>query len=247
LSDVEIIEEFDEAAERPFLVGGLLRREFAADLSVGDGRTVDVRIVPYGERITHYDGKHGRGREYQEEFLPGVFNHQLNAANRVHANIEHDESAAATVGYGTLLREERDGFYGSFRLLDTPAGETARQLIQAGALDAVSLEAKEVRTIRSHDGVLQRAKAHLRAVAFTRFGAYKGAQVLALREEAEQIIDEALLPVGMNDGVVERLRRQGFTVPDRYQAHPAHTGTPAEAGTPDDGTRQTMHTTSSKG
>ncbi len=217
----------------------ILRREFAADLSVGDGRTVDVRIVPYGERITHTDGLHGRGQVYREEFMPGVFDHQLNAANRVHANIEHEQSASGKVGYGVVLREGRDGFYGTFRLLDTQAGETARQLIEAGALDAVSLEAKEVRTVKTRDGVLQRAKANLLGVAFTRFGAYKGAQVLALREEDEQIIDEDLLPVEMNEGVVERLRRQGFEIPDRYSAHPDVSDTSPDGDTSADGNRLT--------
>jgi HK97 family phage prohead protease len=221
---------------------GLLRREFAADLSVGDGRTVDVRIVPYGERVRHNDGAHGRGGWYEEEFVPGVFNHQLNAANRVHANIEHEPSSSATVGYGVLLREAADGFYGTFRLLDTPAGETARQLIEAGALDGVSLEAKEVRTIRGKDGVLRRAKANLRAIAFTRFGSYRGAKVLAMREEAqddlEGLIDEALLPVDIDPGLIKRLQAQGIELPSRYRAHPADTGTPSDDGTPDDGTRQ---------
>ncbi len=218
----------------------ILRREFAADLTVGDGRTVDVRIVPYGETITHTDGLHG-GSIYREEFLPGVFNHQVNAANRVHMNIEHEQSVAGKVGYGIMLREEADGFHGSFRLLDTQAGETARQLIEAGALDAVSLEAKEVRTIKTNKGVMQRAKANLLAVALTRFGAYKGAQVLALREEAEQIIDEELLPVEMNSDVVERLQRQGFAVPDRYVAHP-DTDTPPPGDTSANGNRQSTDT-----
>ena len=31
---------------------GVIVRTFAAELTPGDGRTVDVRIVPYGERIT---------------------------------------------------------------------------------------------------------------------------------------------------------------------------------------------------
>jgi len=225
--------EISEARE-----SGLLHREFAADLSVGDGRTVDVRIVPYGERIRHHDGKHGGGSWYEEEYIPGVFGHQLNAANRVHANIEHDPSGSATVGYGVMLREEADGFYGSFRLLDTPAGETARQLIEAGALDGVSLEAKEVRTIRGKDGVLRRAKANLRAIAFTRFGAYRGAKVLALRHEPEGLIDEELLPVEMDAGLIQRLKAQGVELPSRYMAHPAETDTPASTGTSDNGTRQ---------
>lgn len=233
-SDLAVADTQDtERAERP-----VLRREFAADLHVGDGRTVDVRIVPYGERVRHHDGEHGRGGWYEEEFLPGVFNHQLNAPFRVHANVEHEEGINAKVGHGIMLRESADGFHGTFRLLETPAGETARQLIQAGALDGVSLEAQEVRTIRGKDGVLRRAKANLRAVAFTRFGAYKGAKVLALREEAEEIIDEELLPVDIDPGLIQRLTAQGFELPSRYQAHPVEPDTPAEAGTSDDGTRQ---------
>ena len=94
-----------------------------------------------------------------------------------------------------------------------------------------------MRTIRGRDGVLRRAKANLRNIAFTRFGAYKGAKVLALREEAEEIIDEELFPVDIDPGLVQRLRAQGFELPSRYQAHPANTDTPAQAGTSDDGTR----------
>lgn len=230
-----------ETAERPFLVedAGFLRREFAADLKVGDGRTVDVRIVPYGERVRHNDGSHGGGQWYEEEFLEGVFDHQVNAANRVHANVEHESGVNGTVGFGVLLRSvPGDGFHGTFRLLDTPAGETARQLIDAGALDGVSLEAKEVRTIRGADGVLRRAKANLRAIAFTRFGSYRGAKVLAMREEPEQVLDEAVLPVEMDAGLIERLRAQGVELPSRYKAHPAGTDTPPEGGTSGDGTRQ---------
>ena len=230
--ETDIHEQHSEPAERP-----VLRREFAVDLTVGEGRTVDVRIVPYGERIRHNDGKHGGGRWYEEEFLPGVFNHQLNAPFRVHANVEHEEGVNGKVGHGIVLREQPDGFHGSFLLLETPAGETARQLIQAGALDGVSVEAEEVRTIRGENGLLRRAKANLLNIAFTRFGAYKGAKVLALREEAEIVLEEALLPIPPNPEMIERCRRLGLVVPQRYEAHPAETGTPDQSGTPGDGTR----------
>lgn len=212
-----------------------LYREFKADLAVGDGRTVDVRIVPYGERITH-DGSAPAigippGDPFQEEFMPGVFDHQLNAPNRVHANIEHDQSSIAKAGHGIVLREAKDGFYGTFRLLKNQAGETARELIEAGALDGISLEGTAVRTVRSREGVMQRAKANLRAIAFTRFGAYEGAKVLALREEAVVVNEIETVPE-LDPEVVERCRRLGIKLPQRYEAHPA-TDTPAAAGTPE--------------
>ncbi len=84
-------------------------------------------------------------------------------------------------------------------------------------------------------------KAHLRGFAFTRQGAFAGAQVLAVRNdedtEDEITVDAALMPFDMNPELVERCRRLGIALPQRYQAHPAETDTPAQAGTSDDGTR----------
>jgi hypothetical protein len=94
--------------------------------------------------------------------------------------------------------------------------------------------------------VVQRVKANLMGVAFTRFGAYSGAKVLAVREEAEQFVDAELLPFDMDPALVERLRARGVSLPDRYQAHPAETDTPAETGTSEDGTRQSVNTPTSE-
>jgi hypothetical protein len=79
-------------------------------------------------------------------------------------------------------------------------------------------------------------KAHLRGFAFCVQGAFPSAQVLALREPP-QIIDEVDLTPDLDPELVERCRRLGIRLPQRYQAHPDQTGTPDESGTPD-GTRQ---------
>jgi HK97 family phage prohead protease len=218
----------------------MIVRTFAAELTAGDGRTVDVRIVPYGERISHNDGLGGvpRGVEYQEEWLPGVFSHQVNAANRVVANFEHQPGIAGIVGHGVALREANDGFYGSFKIHETAAGDTALILLREKVVEQVSLEARPVKNIRGAGGVVQRVKANLHALAFTRFGAYSGARVLALREEQETTFDEELIPVAIDPELIERCRRLGIKVPQRYEAHPAETDTPAQSGTSADGTRQ---------
>jgi hypothetical protein len=129
-------------------------------------------------------------------------------------------------------------------LHETAAGETTLALVKAGALEAVSLEAVPVKNIKA-GSVIQRAKANLRAIAFTRFGAYAGARVLAVREEQVTTFDEQLLPVDMDPELVARLRAQGIALPNRYQAHPDETDTPAEAGTSADGTRQPTNQTPS--
>lgn len=219
-----------EPAERP-----VLHRTFEAELTAGDGRTVDVRIVPYGETADVSDG----GPMYREQWMPGVFAHQTNAANRVLANFEHQTGIAGVVGHGLALREEPDGFHGSFRLHDTSDGDKTLMLVREGVLGGVSLEAVPVRSVRTAAGIVQRVKAHLKAVALCRTPAFTGAQVLAVRHEPDTIFDECLLPVDMDPDLVERCRQAGIELPQRYQAHPDGSGTPAATGTPDsDGTRR---------
>ncbi len=224
-----------ETAERPFLV-----RTFEAEVTVGDGRTVDVRLVPFGEVARVADPPDFR--PYEEEWLPGCFDHQVNAANRVHANYEHQSGVTNVVGHGISLRAEADGYHASFRIHDTNAGNTTLELLRGDALPGVSLEALPVKNITTARGVVQRAKANLRGMAFCRQGAFAGAQVLAVRNAIE--IDEALLPVDMDPDLVERCRQAGMKLPQRYEAQPTETGTQAESCTPGDGTRQPIGTSS---
>lgn len=221
----------------------MIVREFqAVDVGV-EGRTVDVRVVPFDEVARVADPPDFR--EYQEQWMPGCFDHQLRAANRVHAKVNHSPHVIDTVGHGISLRSESDGYHASFEIHETQAGETALALLRGGALPAVSLEAFPAKNVRTAAGIVQRIKANLRAVAFVREGAFEGAQVLAVRE-APTTLDEELLPVELDPELVERLRVQGIELPDRYKAQPADTGTPEASGTPGDGTRQTDKPTSSE-
>lgn len=229
MSQVEEIEQVIEAPER-----GLLHREFKADITPGEGRTVDVLIVPYGEQIEHNDGFGGvpRGVVYREEWTPGVFAHQGNAANRVLANVEHEEGIRGIVGHGVSLMERDDGYYGSFKMHETPEGDKALLLIKEGVFNSVSLEARPRKSQRTAAGIIRRVKADLVNVAFTRFGAYSRAGVLAVREEIveETMVDEKYLPVDPNPELLDRCRALGIELPQRYQAHP-EADTPEESGT----------------
>jgi HK97 family phage prohead protease len=234
--------ENTERAERP-----VLRRTYTAELTAGDGRTVDVRIVPYGVSAEVSDD----GRTfYREEWAPEAFNDQLVAGHRLKVllNFEHQRGIQNVVGKGISLRSMPDGLHGSFRMSDTPDGDKALELVRDDILDSVSLEAYAKKSIRTAEGTLKRMKAHLYNVALCRTPAFADARVLAIREEMdeEQIWDEAILPVEMDPELVERCRRAGIELPQRYQAQPAETDTPDDSGTSEDGTRHT-HNTSSEG
>lgn len=212
---------------------GLLRRTFQAELTAGDGRTIDVRIVPYGEQALVDDG---RGA-YTEEFAAGAFDGQIEAkaAHRVFLNFEHQRGIGGIVGKGLALRSQADGLYGSFRALENPDGDKALMLVEERILDGVSLEFLAKKSIRTAAGVVRRVKAHLDAVALCRTPAYAGAVVLAVREGP--IFDEDLLPLDIDYELVERCRRLGIQLPQRMEAHLAQAGTSSEDDTPESDTR----------
>jgi len=223
-TDIETIPEGRES--------GLLRREFSADFSVGDGRTIDVRIVPYGEPTTVDDG-HG---PYREQFESGAFDGQLESAHRVFLNFEHQRGLQGVVGKGIHLRSEPDALYGTFRVLENSDGDKALQLVNEDVLGGVSLEFLAKKSVRTLEGVVKRVKAHLDAVALCRRGAYENAVVLSVREEPI-LLEEELLPLEPDPELIERCRRLGIRLPQRYQAHPDKTDTPVDPGTSEDGTR----------
>lgn len=221
--------EHEQVTEAPET--GLIRREFAAELTAGDGRTVDVRVVPYG--VPAHVSDNGGRTVYREEWAAGCFDDQLVAGHRLKVllNFEHREGIGDVIGKGVALRSMPDGLHGSFRMSQTQDGDKALELINDGILDSVSLEAKAKRSIRTVDGVVRRVSAHLQNVALCRRGAFPDARVLAVREAPEVILDEELLPFDPDPEMLDRCRRLGITVPQRYQTHPAETDTPPAGGT----------------
>ena len=177
--------------------------------------------------------------------MPGCFDDQLRAANRVDVlmNFEHERGIGGLVGRGTELHSLTDGLHGTFRIFDGQDGDKALELIHHGVLGGVSLEAYAKKSIRTMDGTVRRMRAHLDKVSLCRRPAFKGAIVLAVREEF--IIDEQLLPSEIDPELAERCRRLGIQIPSAL-AHPDETDTPAESGTSDDGTRQAIETATSE-
>lgn len=237
MSSTELELQETERPERAVLI-----REFAAEFSTGDGRTVDVRVIPYGVTAEVSDG----GGVYREEWMPGAFDDQLVAANRVDVllNFEHQMGISGLIGRGLALDSRTDGLHGSFRIFDGQDGDKALELVREGVLGGVSLEAYAKKSIRTASGVVRRVKAHLDKVALCRRPAFKDAIVLAVR--AETIFDEELLPVAPDPELIDRCRRLGIRIPQRYEAHPDDTDTPAETGTSEDGTRQPVNTPTSE-
>jgi HK97 family phage prohead protease len=191
------VSEEQNDQQQPMIV-----REFPMEVEVGDGRTIDARIVPYNTvaRVSD-DGV----TAYDEMFLPGSFERQLKAPGsvKVFLNVEHEPGFRGVIGHGRELVDREDGLHGTFKVMENADGDKALELVREGLLNGISLEAKAMRS-RTINGVVERVRTHLDKVSLCRFPAYKDAGVLAVRTEPLTIE-----PAPMSDELLERLAGLG--------------------------------------
>ncbi len=202
----------------------VLVRTYGVDAEMSDDRTIDVRIVPFGEVATVADPPDFR--EYKEEFMPGVFARQEGAANRIllrvgpgHTGLdlstgERKPGLAGVIGHGKELLSRTDGYLGRFKIHSGAEADTARELVKDGVLHGVSAEFVAIKSIRSRENVVQRVKAHLDSVLLTYQPAYSKAQVLAMREEEDEMLDEEFMPPPINRQLLERCADLGIDLPE---------------------------------
>jgi len=177
-----------------------------------DGRTLDVRIVPYNVPTLVADPPDFR--PYREAFEPGAFQRQLTTPGRdkVWLNIEHDQGWGGTIGRSLTFAEHDDGLHGSFGVDEGADGDKALRLVADGFLSGLSLEFDALAS-RRVDGVMRRVRAQLDRVALCRYPAYPGAEVLAMREEPPADAEPELQPLpdlSRSSDVDDRLAALGF-------------------------------------
>ena len=210
----------DEPAARTVAEPERLVREVSFELG-GDGRTLETRIVPYNQPTPVVDLPRygGNGMPYIERWMPGAFEKQTRAANRVEVfmNFEHEDGIRGIIGHGKKLREEPDALYGTFRIHPGADGDKALHMIDEGVLTGLSVEAIPQVSRQSQDGVVNRMKARLDKVALCRgaLAAYAGSEVLAVREApGDEGTEGTAAPVVVTERqrteVDEALERVGF-------------------------------------
>jgi HK97 family phage prohead protease len=189
---------------RPILV-----REVPLEIADGDGRTLEARIIPYGESATICDPPDYEMQ--QERFAPGAFDRQINAAHRVKVWLStmHEQGLRGIVGHGEKLEDREDGVYATFRVHENPDGDKALQMVRDGLLPAMSVEFVDLQSVK-RAGFVERVRAHLERVSLVQVGAYRGAEVLALREPP---IELPRIPA-LADELAQSLSARGFKLGD---------------------------------
>lgn len=136
------------------------------------------RIIPYGETIMV------RGRK--ESFTKGALAH-INPSDTVLLYM-HDQSKP--VGRMLALEERDDGAYATFKVARTALGDELLSLAADGVLKGMS--AGFIPDIQNASGVHTRIKA-LPETSLVTFGAYSGAQVLAVRDANNSLKEDSTL------------------------------------------------------
>jgi HK97 family phage prohead protease len=207
-----------EVVEEAKVGRDILVRTFAVQAEAGDGRTINVRVVPFNEVADVADPPDFK--PYKEQFMRGAFARNVPHAHRIRLRSDHaalddnggrKSGTAGIVGTGKSLTETDSGYEGEFQFLDTPDAMTARELVLNGGYDGVSAEFLPIRSAWV-DGVKQRQVAHLDSVALATGPAYSSAAILSLREE--QIVDESLMPPPPNPELVARCAELGIELPE---------------------------------
>jgi HK97 family phage prohead protease len=149
-----------------------------ADLEIrSDGRTVEGRLVPYGQIAEVFDHE---GVPYRETFVRGAFAGACKVPEKIDLRYTHSPALDNVLARGVALEEREDGLYGQFYLYESVA--TRAREVLAGHAKHLSVGFFPIAS-RRRGGVVERVKAFLEHVAATPTPAYEGAGVLAIREE----------------------------------------------------------------
>lgn len=160
----------------------LITRSFEPDLEIrsaaqgGDGRTITGIAVPYStpQRIN---------ASLVEQFAPGAFRAQINAAHRVRFMRDHGVHGGQVIGATRMLRDDAAGLYAEFRVSKTALGDETLELVKDGALSDLSIGFREGNYRRLQDGTIERTSAKLFEVAVVTEGAYgEKALIAAVRQ-----------------------------------------------------------------
>lgn len=167
-------------------------RAFTTDVQRTGPRTLSGRLVPYNVVADVADEVPGGELDvYREGFRPGAFAPQANAKGPAMAAriglVHRHEGGLGFLGPFQSLSEEPDGLYGEATVLRSRADDV-EDLLDNGTRE-LSVEFRVPRaggTEVDDDGVRWRTRAHLDQVALEPRGAYRQAEVLNFRAEAEE-------------------------------------------------------------
>lgn len=160
------------AADAPLVMSAPVDLAFKVDLSA---RTVTGLVVPYGGARAFSQGK-------AFEFSKGTIAIPADVS-RVKMYVNHDENRA--VGYATALEDTDAGLSGTFKVVNTPAGDEALLMASEKVWDGLSGGFRQGGKFTEKDGVNFAVSAPLGEVSLCPSPAFDDARVSAVALSAD--------------------------------------------------------------
>lgn len=164
----------------------------------GDGRSVDVRLVPWDVWAEVSDD--GRAR-YRERFRRGglELGRQPLLVRDGHSPAVNQEGVPRpllgnVIGHIAAVEDRPDGAHATLRIAETPEGLRTLALVRNGTTRAVSIEFSPLEDAADAPGQVTRVRARLDGVAFAPHAAHDS-PILAVRQEPAVTIIQPELPI----------------------------------------------------
>jgi len=126
---------------------------------------------------------------YQEQFLRGSLDRAMKAPGRIGLAFTHSDAFADRLGYGVELRDSQAGAVATFQLYRSVMDKALEML--GSSHSGMSMTFRSIRpamaTPERSGTLVSRSQVHLRYVAATDCPVYADAQVLALRDQAQEL------------------------------------------------------------
>lgn len=160
------------AADAPLIMSAPIDQAFKVDLT---SRTVTGLVVPYGGAQAY-----SMGSRYQ--FAKGTIAVPADVS-RVKMFVNHDENRA--IGYATKLEDTDAGLVGTFKVVNTPAGDEALLMADQHVWDGLSGGFRQGGQFTEKDGVQFAVSAPLGEVSLCPSPAFDDARVSAVALSAD--------------------------------------------------------------
>ena len=164
-------------------------RALPAELDIDDqAGTAEGILVPW-DQPTPIVERRGEGLvRYEELFRSGSCERALRAPGRLTLTYGHSDAFTDRLGVATLLEDRKEGLWGRF-LFDRSKAEAARDAVTSShqALSITFMSVVPKAFTEREGSLVERRSVILQSVAAVPQGAYPGAQLLAVRNLAEEL------------------------------------------------------------
>ena len=173
----------------------LVRSFDATDMDVKADGQVEALIVPWSRWVDVVEPHPTESGfvSYRESFARGALDAAMGAPGRIGLAFTHSDAFTDRLGYGVSLRDSEAGAVALFQLY--PSVREKAQEMLATSHRGMSITFRSLRPAwqtPTRSGVdVQRSRVALRYVAATDCPVYEDAQVLAMRDQAQQLREVA--------------------------------------------------------